>query len=97
MAEKLLKDVEEVIDSQKDSFKTEKSLRDCFGKKTYELQLGVPSGDSSHRIFRLNYTLGIPIIQAHINDMKSKLVALNELARTEIDQKQAEKSLDKEA
>jgi len=93
IAEKLLKEVREVIESQKDSFKEEKCLRDVFGKKHHHLQLGVPSGENGHRLFYVNYELSIPIISAHINTIKAKLAALNEVAKSEVvlNEKQAQK------
>ena len=58
-------------------------VRDHFGR-VRGCQLGVPSGDNSHRILDLSWELAVPIIEAHIAQKQSALVAFSEKARTEI-------------
>lgn len=58
-------------------------IRDVFGRLAGGLELGVPSGKSSHRLFNVPWSLARPIIEAHIALHKSKIVALSEKARHE--------------
>lgn len=60
-------------------------VRDAFGRPQGGLQLGVPSGDSSHRLYHVDWNLCVPVLTAHVGAMKAKLAALNEIARQEID------------
>jgi hypothetical protein len=48
------------------------------------MQLGVPSGQNSHRIFDVSYDLAEPIIRTHISNKRAELAKLNEIARFEI-------------
>jgi hypothetical protein len=52
-------------------------LRDAFGRQQNELQLGIPSGQSSHRLIRLSPKLGKYIIEAHLADTEAELVKLS--------------------
>lgn len=79
-AETLLAEVENQI--KKDSFET-KDLRDAFGRRIDGLQLGVPTGDSGHRLFNVQWKLAKPILLAHIANIKANLLALNERAISE--------------
>lgn len=60
------------------------TLKDVFGRGR-NLELGIPSGDNSHRILQLRPKLAEIIIHAHIKEVESDLIAMNELARHEID------------
>lgn len=59
-------------------------LRDAFGRRS-NLQLGVPSGKSSHQLFDVNPELAKSVIIAHIATKQAELVAANEQARMELD------------
>ena len=61
-------------------------IRDAFGRRRNSLELGVPSGENSHRLCDLSYDLAVPIIEAHIMNKRSEVKALSIKARTEIDQ-----------
>ena len=56
---------------------------DAFGRKK-GLELGVPSGDSGHRIFNVRIDLGIQIIEANIKDNEAELERLNSIAIIEL-------------
>lgn len=62
----------------------EPDVRDAFGR-VRGCQLGVPSGESSHRILDMSWSLAIPIIKAHIAEKQSVIAALSEKARHELD------------
>lgn len=78
-AEKLLQDVREA--SEKHGYK---DIRDAFGRVQHGLQLGVPSGDQSQRLFNVPYSLAIPVIETHIAHHKGRLAALSEKAKEEL-------------
>lgn len=80
-AEKLLADIEETRKRH-----DEPDIRDAFGRRQNGLQLGVPSGDTSQRLFTVNWSMAKPVIEAHIAQKKAELSALNEKARAELDQ-----------
>ena len=79
-AEKLLLDVREAIERF-----TPKDIRDAFGRKGYGLELGVPSGENSRRIFNVPYALAIPIIETHIAHHKATIALLSQQAAAEIE------------
>ena len=56
--------------------------RDAFGRPR-PLQLGVPSGENAHRLFDVQPSLAIPVIQAHVAQKKAELQTLNEKAKAE--------------
>lgn len=58
-------------------------LRDAFGHRR-NLQLGIPSGENSHRIFDVHPDLAISIIRAHVAEKQAELARLNEIARAEL-------------
>jgi hypothetical protein len=60
------------------------TLKDVFGRRRH-LELGIPSGDSSHRCFRVPPKLAVSVINAHIADKQRELVEANESARIELD------------
>jgi hypothetical protein len=57
--------------------------RDLFGHRRC-LQLGVPSGDNSHRLFDVQPELAITCIKAHIAGKRAVLEAASERARAEL-------------
>ena len=61
----------------------EPDFRDTFGRQR-GLQLGVPSGTSSHRMVNINKDLAKIVIEAHISDKRSELEALFTLARQQL-------------
>jgi len=63
--------------------KTAATLKDAFGHKQH-LQLGIPSGSNSHRLFQVPPQLAGSVIRAHIAAKKSELAAANEQARLEL-------------
>ena len=60
-------------------------LKDVFGSDQY-LQLGVPTGKNSQRLFHVSFDLAEPIIRAHIANKQAELVELSEMARLELAQ-----------
>lgn len=79
--EGLLKDVRDAIDK---TGMRPVDIRDAFGRLQHGLQLGVPSGDNSHRLFNVPYTLAIPIIETHIANHRAKIALLTEQAKAEM-------------
>lgn len=79
VAEKLLDDVKKAIDSFQ-----QVDIRDTFGRRADALQLGVPSSESSRRLFHVPYQLAVPVIEATIASHKARLKALAEKARAEL-------------
>ena len=59
-------------------------FRDVFGRRRRALQLGVPSGESGHRLMDVSTALGGIIIQAHIDTKRAEIAALCELARGQL-------------
>lgn len=80
-AEGLLADVRGTIDRHGHGTK---DIRDAFGRIQHGLQLGVPTGDSSHRLFNVPFSLAVPIIEAHIAQQRSLIATLTEKARIEM-------------
>lgn len=81
-AEKLLLDMEEVRKKNRhDPF--EQNLRDAFGHMR-PLQLGIPSGENSHRLFDVSPDLAGSVIRAHIAHKKAELIEINEQAHIEL-------------
>jgi len=62
---------------------SQKDIRDVFGRVQGNIEVGVPNGDSSKRIFRMQWKLAKPVIEAHIADCEAQLTALNEKALIE--------------
>lgn len=82
-AEKLLADTQKAL-----SRRQMPDVRDAFGRHQPGLQLGVPSGENSTRLYQVEWSLCVPVLTAHIGQMGAKLSALNEVARSELDQVQ---------
>ena len=70
------------IEKAQSNFRPE-DVRDAFGRPVHGLQLGVPSGNQSQRLFNVQWSLAKPVIEAHIAQCKSRLFALNEKAKEE--------------
>lgn len=75
--EKLLNDLNEA-DRQGESM----NLRDGFGRRR-SLQLGVPSGESSQRLFDVQPALAFAVISAHVANKRAELLVLNQRAIAE--------------
>ena len=83
-SKKLLSDMETERNKPfRDEPKTAATLKDAFGKLR-QLQLGIPSGESGHRLFDVSPALGESVIKAHIAAKQSELVEANERARIEL-------------
>lgn len=78
VAEELLKDIETTRREPPD-------IRDAFGRRVEGLELGVPSGNNSRRLFTVPWSLAKPIIEAHIARQRSLIATLTEKARIEIE------------
>lgn len=59
------------------------TLKDAFGRRRH-LELGVPSGQSGHRIFQVAPELAESVIRAHIAKKQVELVDANERAIIEL-------------
>lgn len=59
-------------------------LKDAFGHRKH-LQLGIPLGENSHRLFDVSPALAESVIRAHIENKRAALVEANERARIELD------------
>lgn len=59
-------------------------IRDVFGRPKNCLQLGVPSGDTAHRILEVRPDLAMVCIKAHIDDKKIDLANANREAWVEL-------------
>lgn len=85
-ATNLLSDIDELNKKNKernsmDSHK--EKLKDVFGRDC-ELELGVPSGENSKRLFRVSLELAVPVIEAHIANKAAQLAELNAIAKLEL-------------
>ncbi len=76
--EKLLSDMAEQIKNQEPV-----NLRDGFGRRR-NLQLGVPMGETGHRLLDVNPALAIEVIKAHIANKRAELAVVNERAKSEL-------------
>lgn len=77
--EKLLAEIKEGLDRYRLS-----DLRDSFGQPQ-NLQLGIPSGSTGHRLYDVKPELAVCVITAHIGDKKAKLIALQTIAKQELE------------
>lgn len=59
-------------------------IRDVFGRHQGGLQLGVPVGNDGRRLFNVEWSLALTIIEAHIAQQRAVISALSELARIEL-------------
>lgn len=76
--EQLLLEIRRIVEAQKHDRK-EPTLRDAFGRER-TLQLGVPTGEDSHRLFDVSWSLAEPIIQAHIAHKRAELELISQAA-----------------
>ena len=83
-AEKMLEETQTALGRR-----TTPDIRDAFGRSQQGLQLGIPSGENSTRLYMVDWNLCIPVLTAHIGQMRAKLAALNEVARMELDTPEA--------
>lgn len=67
-----------------------RDIRDAFGRRADGLELGVPSGEGSKRLFQVKWSLAEPVIEAHIADKRSELAALMVKAAAELALPQSE-------
>lgn len=56
--------------------------RDGFGRQR-NLQLGVPTGESGHRLFDVAPALAVEVIKAHVAEKRAFLALANDRARNE--------------
>lgn len=83
-AEKLLADLRaerEKPFSDRDKYAA--TLKDAFGRQRH-LQLGVPCGETGHRLYDVAPELAESVIRAHIAKKQVELVQANEQARIEL-------------
>jgi hypothetical protein len=80
--EKLLADMKEIRERE-GLKKHEPAIKDAFGHRRH-LQLGIPSGDNSHRILDVAPSLAESIIRAHIENKRAELAQAQERARIEL-------------
>jgi hypothetical protein len=59
------------------------TLQDAFGRRR-QLQLGIPSGENSHRLLDVSPVLAESCIKAHIENKRAELAEANERARIEL-------------
>lgn len=78
-AEKLLRDMKKARENSSQDQHAE-CLQDAFGHRR-KLQLGIPCGENSHRLFDVQPKLAESIIRAHIAAKKNELIEANEQAR----------------
>ena len=83
-AEKILADMKEVREAEYSRpDKHAATLKDAFGRVRH-LELGVPSGENGHRLFRVAPDLAESVVRAHIAKQEAELVEANESARLEL-------------
>lgn len=83
-AKKLLSDLAEVEkQNERNGDQGMATLRDAFGRRR-QLQLGIPSGEGSHRLFDVETTLAKSVIRAHIANQERELVLASESAAIEM-------------
>lgn len=78
-AERLLAEVREATERR-----SVPDIRDAFGRLQGGLQLGIPSGDNSHRMFNVPWSLAEPIMEAHIANQRAVIAALSAKAHAEL-------------
>lgn len=79
VAQKLLDDVRQAL-----SRRETPDVRDAFGRRQDGLQLGIPSGDISQRLFNVPWSIAEAVIGLHIEHRKARLVVLNATASQEL-------------
>lgn len=81
--EKLLTDMEEIRKRERIDDKYAATIKDAFGTRR-QLQLGIPSGNDSHRLLDVSPVLAESCIRAHIEQKRKELSDANERARIEL-------------
>jgi hypothetical protein len=74
---KIIEDIEEQVRNAEPL-----NLRDSFGRLR-NLQLGVPSGENSQRLFDVHPSLALQVIRAHVAHKEAELAVINERAKIE--------------
>ena len=82
-AEKLLDEMAK-LEKQYRFEPEQQKLKDAFGRRK-DLQLGIPSGENSHRLFNVAPKLAKSVINAHIVAKRAELIEANEQAKIELD------------
>lgn len=82
-AEKLLEDMSKAATTWGAPDKFAPTLKDAFGR-AQNLQLGIPMGESGHRLYSVSPALAEACIRAHIANKRAELVEANERARIEL-------------
>ena len=72
VAQKLLEEISQEVERQ-----GRIDIRDAFGRQMHCLQLGVPQGAASHRLFDVPWKIARPIIELHIAEQKALIEALS--------------------
>lgn len=79
-ANNLLNEIEEVLKrAENHQDKTPKGIEDVFGTSRSHLELAVPSGDTSKRLFQVSYDLAVPVIKAHIRKKEEQLAHIHDV------------------
>lgn len=68
---------------QKSPYDDLPDIRDDFGGRRGALQLGVPSGNASHRLYNVDYNLAVPILEAHVAKQYATILSLTQQAIAE--------------
>lgn len=78
VGEELLKKIEEAKSRGEPP-----DFRDAFGRRRSGITLGWPTGDTAKTLFDVPMSIAPAVVRAHLAEMRSKLMALNELALIE--------------
>lgn len=81
--EKLLSDMEQER-QRMNADRYAPTLRDAFGR-VRQLQLGIPSGENSHKLFDVSPVIAEAVIRSHIEHKRAELAALQERASLELE------------
>ena len=79
-AEGLLKTL---ADAKKDY--RDPDFRDAFGRTHSQIELGIPSGESSRRCYRIGGEMAAVVLEAHIHAKRAEIEALCLLAKAEME------------
>ena len=60
-------------------------FRDAFGRGHSQIELGIPSGESSRRCYRIGGEMAAVVLQAHIHAKRAEIEALCLLAKAEME------------
>lgn len=80
-AKKLIEGMAESLNEDKE--RRAPTIHNAFGERC-GLELGVPSGPASHRIYGVSTTLGVKVIEQHIADQERRLEELMAIAKIEL-------------